>query len=474
MKIKKYGFIALSTMLALSNASVVQAGVWGADDKGTYYQDDNGEFHKSGWYTIDNKKYHFDENGYRQSGWLFDNNSWYLLSDKTGEMLTGWQKVNNTWYYLKEDGQMFNTGWLNLNGVWYFCNSDGSMRTNWMSDNGNWYYFGEDGSMKVGKINTGSYTYYLNDNPNEGIYGAMKTGWVNVPDDKNAEAWYYFRPGSGEVVVGDQIIDGKSYNFAPNGLWLSDVWYQNKFYTKQTVKDAYNKDGTQKKNSNAVNTSIEKVVYMNKNKNKKDKDGNNPKPSSDYKKEVKKALSVLPDGYIENYFSKAKGSITSYFEDDSMATINYKVYDDDYDPDDEDYKDNYSTESYETKYKLNGYKISFCGSGTNVLKAFGRFTDEYMESKDEEYRKARKRPSETDEFTEIYQEELDMVTSGIEDVDDLAIDSDDAYETQQAYFDTCWALYMVGNDSFRENCPRSYAYIEEVQNRCMDILESTN
>lgn len=471
-KIKKYGFIALSSMLVLSNASVALAGSWSTDNKGTYYQNDDGSYHKSGWYTVDNKRYHFDDNGYRQTGWLLDNGSWYLLSDKTGEMLTGWQQINNNWYYLLEDGRMASQGWSNIGGAWYYFNADGSMKTGWTLDNGNWFYLGSDGTMKVGKINDGNSSYYLNGNAAEGVYGAMRTGWVNVPDDKNPEAWYYFRPGSGEVVVGDQIIDGKTYNFAANGLWLSNVWYQNKFYTEQKVKDAYNKDGTAKKNSEAVTNAVEQVVYMNKNKNKKDKDGNNPKPSSDYKKEVKRALGVLPSGYLESYFSKAKGSITAYFENDSMATVNYKVYDDDYDPDDEDYKNNYSTESYQSKYKLNGNKISFCGDGTNVLKAFGRFTDEYVKKNDAEYKKAKKKPSETDEFIEIYQEELDYLTSSIEDVEDLAIDSDDAYETPQAYFDTCWALYMVGNESFRDNCPRSYEFVENIQNKCLTLLQN--
>lgn len=469
--IKKFAYLALSTTLAISNASIAMAGSWATDDKGTYYNDDNGGYYKSGWFTIDNKKYHFNDAGYRDSGWIFDNNAWYLLSDKTGEMLTGWQKLNNVWYYLKEDGQMFGNGWIEVGGAWYYFNPDGSMKTDWLLDGGNWFYLGSDGSMKVGKVYTGESTYFLNNNPADGVYGAMKTGWINVPDEKNAEAWYYFNPGSGEVLGGDQIIDGKSYKFASNGLWLSDVWYQNKYYTKQTIKDAYNKDGSVKKNSEAAVKSVDQVTYMNKNKNKKDKNGNNPKPSSDYKKEVKKALSVLPDGYIECYFSKAKGSITAYFEHESVATVKYKVYDDDYDPDDEDTKNNYSNESYDAKYKLNGYKIMFCGQGTNVLKGFGRFTDEYVKKNHADYKKGKIRPSETDEFSEIYSEELDALTSSIEDVEDLDIDTNDAYETQQAYFDSCWALYMVGNESFRDNCPRSYEYIENIQNKCMSLLQ---
>lgn len=468
---KKLTYMALSTMLALSNASIAFAGAWGSDNKGTYYQDDNGEHCRNGWYNVDNKFYYFNNEGYRQSGWISDNGNWYLTSDKTGEMLKGWQKVNNNWYYLQEDGKMLNNGWNLIGNAWYFINGDGSMHTGWLSDGTNWYYLGDDGAMKVGKVYADNSSYFLNDNTNDGVYGAMKTGWVNVPDDKNAEAWYYFRPGSGEVLVGDQIIDGKTYNFAPNGLWLSNVWYQNKFYTEQKVQDAYNKDGTTKKNSEAVTKSVDQVTYMNKNKNKKDKNGNNPKPSSDYKKEVKKALGALPDGYIELYFSKAKGSITSYFEDESMRTVKYKVYDEDYDPDDEDTKNNYETESYESKYKLSGNKIMFCGDGTNVLKAFGRFTDEYVRKNDDEFKKSKKRPSETDEFAEIYSEEIDSLTSGIDDVEDLAIDTDDAYETVQAYFDSCWALYIVGNESFRNNCPRSYAYIENIQNKCMTALQ---
>lgn len=65
--------------------------------------------------------------------------------------------------------------------------------------------------------------------------------------------------------------------------------------------------------------------------------------------------------FLENYFSKANGSITSYFENESMGTVKYKVYEDDYDPDDDDLKNNYSTESYDSKYRLSGNKIEFCG-----------------------------------------------------------------------------------------------------------------
>lgn len=467
---KRIAYIALSSILALSN-SIPALAYWQSDNIGTYYINDDGQYYKDGWHKIDNKDYYFDNNGYRKSGWIVENGVWYLLSDKTGEMLTGWQKIDNKWYYLGSDGKMVSNGWISVDGSWYYCNPDGSLKTGWLLDNNNWFYFNEDGVMQVGKIYTGTSTYYLNTDPNKGVFGSMMTGWVNIPDDKNAEAWYYFNPGSGEILTGDQIIDGISYNFAPNGLWLSDVWYQNKYYTTQKTKDALNKDGSQKKNSTAVNKSIEQVVYMNKNKNKKKKGEENTKPSSDYKKEVKKALSQLPDGFLENYFSKANGSITSYFENESMGTVKYKVYEDDYDPDDDDLKNNYSTESYDSKYRLSGNKIEFCGEGTNVLKGFGRFVDSYVKSKDAEYRKLKKKPSETDEFINIYNEEVEILSSSIEDVEDLSIDDSDIYETAQAYFDTCYALYIVGNESFRNSCPNSYNFIENIHNRCLKLFE---
>ena len=64
------------------------------------------------------------------------------------------------------------------------------MTTGWKSINGYWYYFMES--------------------------GAMATGWKKIDG-----IWYYFYD-SGIMASGGKVtIDGKEYNFAPNGAWIS-------------------------------------------------------------------------------------------------------------------------------------------------------------------------------------------------------------------------------------------------------------
>lgn len=59
----------------------------------------------------------------------------------------------------------------------------------WVRDGGQWYYL--DPATKV-----------------------MKTGWV-----ADGGSWYYLSP-SGAMLTGTQVINGRTYVFDGNGIWI--------------------------------------------------------------------------------------------------------------------------------------------------------------------------------------------------------------------------------------------------------------
>ncbi len=127
-----------------------------------------------------------------QSGWQFTDNSWYYLNPENGQAQTGWQFVDGAWYYLNpENGQMQN-GWVWDGANWYYTDGSGRMQTGWAWDGANWYYTNAS--------------------------GAMTGGWQYVNDK-----WYYLTPGSGQMLTGQQIIDGTSYFLDESGAWLDDA-----------------------------------------------------------------------------------------------------------------------------------------------------------------------------------------------------------------------------------------------------------
>lgn len=100
---------------------------WNRDDRGWWYQFQDGSYAKKVWLKEKGIYYAFDEEGY---------------------MITGWCRLDGTWYYFEPTGVM-RTGWLqDTDGLWYYLSETGAMRTGWQEDtDGKWYYLCENGAM---------------------------------------------------------------------------------------------------------------------------------------------------------------------------------------------------------------------------------------------------------------------------------------------------------------------------------------
>lgn len=114
---------------------------------------------------------------------------WYACTDGTSYLKDGWFTINGSDYLFGPSGYMV-TGFLKrANGDWVYADQDGAFVGGWVRDGGSWYYL--DPSSKV-----------------------MKTGWV-----ADGGSWYYLSP-SGAMLTGTQVINGRTYVFDANGIWI--------------------------------------------------------------------------------------------------------------------------------------------------------------------------------------------------------------------------------------------------------------
>ena len=101
------------------------------------------------------------------------------------------------------DGTPAANMWVLVDGSWYYAGADGHAVTGWLLDPNShlWYFLGND--------------------------GAMRTGWHLDAQDG---FWYYLNPENGDMMVGWQVVGGKSYYLNPlapeptwyleNGIWV--------------------------------------------------------------------------------------------------------------------------------------------------------------------------------------------------------------------------------------------------------------
>lgn len=110
---------------------------WQQNEKGYWYQYDNGSYAKSGVKDIGGTYYAFDDNGYMLKGWQYISFCWNYFAPETGAQVFGWIQVDGKWYYLDP-------------------NNSGVMHTYWLNIGKNRYYMNEQGQMQVG-------VFYLTD-----------------------------------------------------------------------------------------------------------------------------------------------------------------------------------------------------------------------------------------------------------------------------------------------------------------------
>ena len=166
-----------------------EGGHWVKDGAGWWYACADGtSYLKDGWYPINGRDYQFGPSGYMATGFLKRANGDWVYADQDGAFVGGWVRDGGQWYYLDPSSKVMKTGWLADGGSWYYLTASGAMATGWVNDGGTWYYLNASGKMA--------------------------TGWV-----KDRGSWYYLSP-SGAMLTGTQVINGRTYVFDANGIWV--------------------------------------------------------------------------------------------------------------------------------------------------------------------------------------------------------------------------------------------------------------
>lgn len=166
-----------------------EGGHWVKDSVGWWYAcADGSTYLKGGWFTINGHDYQFGPSGYMATGFLKRTSGEWVYADSDGALVSGWVKDGGQWYYLDPASHVMATGWVADRGSWYYLTGSGAMAIGWVNDGGTWYFLNASGKMA--------------------------TGWV-----KDRGTWYYLAP-SGAMLTGTQVINGRTYVFDANGVWV--------------------------------------------------------------------------------------------------------------------------------------------------------------------------------------------------------------------------------------------------------------
>lgn len=262
MKKKLSCIVFLALVMLVISISPIYAGNWKKDNKGWWYQENDGTYPKDDYKYVNEQWYYFDQEGYMVIGWYQIDGYWHYFQadgselgegwhwingncyymDANGDMLTdtwigdsyvdasgvwvkgkvkevvGWNKSGNHWWYKFEDGSFAKSGWFNIDDTSYLFDDAGYMLTGWQKQSGKWYYLDENdnyGVMCIGEVNIDEKTYYFNQD------GTMYTGWlkeINKWADTNEDCidWKYFNQ-DGSMQIGWLTLNGKKYHFSDSG-----------------------------------------------------------------------------------------------------------------------------------------------------------------------------------------------------------------------------------------------------------------
>ena len=237
------------------------------DGKDYYYDKDNGRKVTDTSIEVDGKTYLADADGILTektqlptqvvTGGHFQSDNqkdWYYYT-ANGEKLTGWQNVDGVILYFDKDGKQVKGEEREIGGKYYrFDENNGSLLTNqWFHTSvfngyrmypqytGYSEYLGEDGSAFIGWHTIDNKRYYFKPdglkakNDTVTINGKLylfdysgqlvkdNYGIVETPSMYFANTSTYRTNANGEVLTGNQIIDGKEYLFGKDGYIITGI-----------------------------------------------------------------------------------------------------------------------------------------------------------------------------------------------------------------------------------------------------------
>ena len=235
---------------------------WQKENGKWYWYDDNKKV-VSSWVTDGGKEYYVDASGVMATGWKVVDGEYYYFGTSGAKNVSKWVKSGGKWYWLKADGVMAHGESLTIGGKEYMFNGSGVMLTGWQQGAEGWYFLGDDGAVKhgwqyskksdewyyldpetgvmaTGWLTVDGATFYLR--KTGGVAGSMYTGWQQVDGDwywfdtragsghrgemfaeewlKSGGKWYWLK-ADGKMAANESLtIDGESYTFDANGVWV--------------------------------------------------------------------------------------------------------------------------------------------------------------------------------------------------------------------------------------------------------------
>lgn len=185
---------------------------WISLNENWYYLNGQSQYVK-GWAVIDGKKYYFATG----TEYANENDVWGTVRfSECGIMVTGYRVIDNKMYYFDQSGACQGVcgpkeGWFYVNGSWYFMRG-GKISTGITTVNGVDYIFDADGTMYTDEVVQCNYSYYYV-NSDGAVVG--KQGWILTSKG------YVYVKADGTACTGVQVINGVTYYFGSDGIWIS-------------------------------------------------------------------------------------------------------------------------------------------------------------------------------------------------------------------------------------------------------------
>lgn len=200
---------AITGVKLVDTTVVVNGETYNVDEKGVATK-----AHTSGFYTTgDNNWFYADSHGHNVTGAQFINGQ-DLYFESTGKQVKG-DFVTNTdgtrsFYHWNTGDKLVSTFFTTGNDKWYYADAKGHVVTGAQVINGQKLYFGADGKQVKGGFApnaNGTRSFY------HGATGDRLVSTFFTSGDNN---WYY-ADAKGEVVVGEQTINGQHLYFDQTG-----------------------------------------------------------------------------------------------------------------------------------------------------------------------------------------------------------------------------------------------------------------